>query len=293
MRVLDSVLSAEPLLLQPQEEGVALLASICLVLIFVGLSVRLYFEVKSFEVKLIDVEGRISDLEDTIGATRNEISNLEAAISEMRDKMNDMETRIKQLQNQIPLMYREELKVLSSKWSNDLTSVDLWVRNTGTAKLTITEIRVNGVANSTSPGWTGVNTLKPGQDATISVAGSKYFSGGFTQGMTYEFAFVTATGNQYGYKVTAPPFMTEDLKILYCGFVSGAIDVTVQNTGTAKLVIVEVRVDGKVTDTMDVALDPGLRTTIMVSFAWTAGTKYEIALITETGKKYTYVAVAP
>ena len=275
-----------------RKEGVALLASICLILIFVGLSVRLYLEVKNLEVELSDFEGRISNLEDTIGATRNEMSNLEGAMSEMRDTMNDMETRIEQLQKG-----GGELKVLSHTWSNDLISIDFWVRNTGTAKLTITEIMVNGAANSTSPGWTGVNTLKPGQDAIITVASSKYWMvGGFTEGVVYEFAFVTATGNQLVIVVTATfkeKPLTEYLAIIYCEFVSGAIDMTVQNTGTAKLVIVEVRVDGKIIDTMDVALDTGSRTTITVSFAWTAGTKYEIALITKTGNKYTYVAVSP
>ena len=99
-------------------------------------------------------------------------------------------------------MKTEEIRVTGHTWSGT-TSVALTLKNTGTGKLTISQIQVNGAANSSSPGWTGTNVLDPGDSSTITVLGSGY-TGGFTAGTKYEFSFVTATGNVFKYIATAP-----------------------------------------------------------------------------------------
>jgi len=101
-------------------------------------------------------------------------------------------------------MKTEELKVTNIVWtagiSGQQASALLTVKNSGTATLTVNQVRVNdGTATMTVGGLNSV-TLEPGIPASITVTRS----GNFTSGTKYEFAFYTATGNRYPYTATAP-----------------------------------------------------------------------------------------
>jgi hypothetical protein len=102
-------------------------------------------------------------------------------------------------------MQTEELKILSHSW-NGTTYIDLNVKNTGSASLTMSSVQVNS-------GTTGVtydfDTSTAGNQTSQSVAaGASYtvriWYTGFTSGVKYEFAILTAGGNKYTYVSTAP-----------------------------------------------------------------------------------------
>ena len=98
-------------------------------------------------------------------------------------------------------MKTEELKVTNISWGSvsGSTRVDatLKMKNSGTATLTINEVRVNDATAIMDPLTV---TLEPGQDTTITVTRT----GNFTIGTKYEFAFLSATGNRYPYTSVAP-----------------------------------------------------------------------------------------
>ena len=98
-------------------------------------------------------------------------------------------------------MKTEEVRVSNISWGAvsglTRTSATLKLKNTGTASLTIDEVRVNDADASMDP---NPKTLEPGQEQTFTVTRT----GNFTIGTKYEFAFYTATGNRYPYTSTAP-----------------------------------------------------------------------------------------
>ena len=102
-------------------------------------------------------------------------------------------------------MKTEELKVLGSTWAAGRTYIDLSVKNTGSAALTINQIRVNDISNGTL--GTAV-TLTGGQSPTnpLRVFSTSYTGIGatYTSGTKYEFEIFTAAGNEYTYVATAP-----------------------------------------------------------------------------------------
>lgn len=100
-------------------------------------------------------------------------------------------------------MKTEELKILSSSWSST-TYIDLSVKNTGSATLTMSSVLVNDAAptaydvdSGTAGNQTSVS-LAAGSSQTVRVWAS------FTSGVKYEFAILTAGGNKYTYISTAP-----------------------------------------------------------------------------------------
>ena len=99
-------------------------------------------------------------------------------------------------------MKSEELKIISPPtWTGTApayTNVTLNVKNTGTAALTISSVKVNDVTATMNP---TNKTLDPGASTDIVVSLS---SGNFTSGTKYEFAFYTTTGNRYPSSYTAP-----------------------------------------------------------------------------------------
>ena len=103
---------------------------------------------------------------------------------------------------------------------------------------------------------------------------------------------------------------TEELKILSAQKVSttNAFDLKVKNTGSATLTMESVLVNnveesdidwdagtggaaGNQTATQTV--DPGDSYTVRVWYNYASGTKYEFAILTAGGNKYTYTATAP
>jgi flagellin-like protein len=90
---------------------------------------------------------------------------------------------------------------------------------------------------------------------------------------------------------------TEELKIISHTWASDRsyIDLKVKNTGTGSLTLSEVRVNDVVTtsNVTSTPLSPGSSVVIRVTKSFSSGVKYEFAILTTTGNKYTYTAVAP
>lgn len=100
---------------------------------------------------------------------------------------------------------------------------------------------------------------------------------------------------------------TEELKILSASKVSGtnAFDLTVKNTGSATLTMESVLVNNVAVTTFDwdtgttgnqtstQAVAAGGSYTVRIWSTYTSGTKYEFAILTAGGNKYTYTATAP
>ena len=105
-------------------------------------------------------------------------------------------------------MQTEELKVLSAAYQSGVsppTYVDLSIKNTGSASLTMDSVQVNNV-DETDFDW---DTVTAGNQTTTQavLAGVGYtvriwYS--FSSGTKYEFAILTAQGNKYTYTATAP-----------------------------------------------------------------------------------------
>ena len=95
---------------------------------------------------------------------------------------------------------------------------------------------------------------------------------------------------------------TEELKItgLTWDMTNKKATLSVKNSGTGALTIDSVRVNDNavpsdnVTCSLSLTMDPGAEQTIEVTYsAFTSGTKYEIAILSETGNQYKYVSTAP
>jgi hypothetical protein len=93
-------------------------------------------------------------------------------------------------------MKTEELKITGHTWESATppTYVNCAIKNTGTAKLTIVEVQINGVSNGTAL----TVAMDPGASTNVRVDGT------FSAGTKYELSFVTATGNIFKYIATAP-----------------------------------------------------------------------------------------
>ncbi len=102
---------------------------------------------------------------------------------------------------------------------------------------------------------------------------------------------------------------TEELKIVGAEFTDGTLEeltITIRNSGTAKAVIVNIKVESEMIDLTDgtpsgswdgtaneLTLEPGEGGTVTGSFDWSAGTAYNVAVVTKAGNVFTYRAVAP
>ena len=101
-------------------------------------------------------------------------------------------------------MQTEELKILSHSWESSATYIDLNVKNTGSASLTMESVQVNNAAATAYDLDTGTGGNQTSQ--SVSAGGSYtvriWYS--FSSGTKYEFAILTAGGNKYNYVSTAP-----------------------------------------------------------------------------------------
>jgi flagellin-like protein len=96
----------------------------------------------------------------------------------------------------------EQLTFSDYNWGTDNANFVLEVKNTGTADLSIAEIRVDGeAAQSVSPTLSTPHTIVKGNSTAFTVTPATAFE----SGITYEFTVFTAKGNQFGpYIKTAP-----------------------------------------------------------------------------------------
>lgn len=95
----------------------------------------------------------------------------------------------------------EQLTFTAYAWdtaNSPPTYINITVKNTGSGKLTISDVRIG----ETSATWSvvvGSTTLDAGDSATIQVTGT------FSSGTLYEFYVITASGNTFGpYSKRAP-----------------------------------------------------------------------------------------
>jgi len=255
---------------------VALAICFCLIVVLAGFSAWLYVGAKGLESKVNDLESKISNLETQNG--------------ELESKVNDSESRVSE----------QLLIVEMSYYGSEPESISFMIMHMGTVEVTISEIRVNDVLNSSSPGWVGNGTLIPGQMGEITLYGLQYFADGFEDG-EYQFRFITARGNSFycvvlreGSTVT---MKTEELKIASLTWSDNNAIFTVINTGTADLTIVEVRVNDEYAtmNPSSVTLNPSDQTTITVTRTggFISGLKYEFRFVTAVGNAYLYTATAP
>ena len=105
-------------------------------------------------------------------------------------------------------MQTEELKVLSAAYESAAppTYVDLSIKNTGSASLTMDSVQVNN-ADETDFDWVAGGTNQTSAQAVAAGVGYTvriWKSTGFSSGTKYEFAILTAQGNKYNYVTTAP-----------------------------------------------------------------------------------------
>lgn len=97
-------------------------------------------------------------------------------------------------------MQTEELKIVSRSWDSTGTTVDyidLTVRNTGTASLTMSGAEIN---NAAAPTHNATGPLAANAQTVVKITPSS----AFTSGQKYEFAILTSAGNRYTYTATAP-----------------------------------------------------------------------------------------
>ena len=101
-------------------------------------------------------------------------------------------------------MKTEELRITSHEWGSiDGSKITLYVRNTGTASLTIDYAEINSkkVTDLTFDP-SGANPLDPGNSVAVEITNVDSVS--FSPGVKYEFAVVTKTGGRFVYMAVAP-----------------------------------------------------------------------------------------
>ena len=132
------------------------------------------------------------------------------------------------------------------------------VMNAGTRNVTLSEIRINGIANSSSPGWRieyGDGTIQAGEMVLIGVDATKYYIGGITS--VPQFSFTTSRGNVY-YCIPAWPepsggeiTRVEKIEILNSVAIKDganqqwSILIDLKNSGSADATVQSVRINGK------------------------------------------------
>jgi len=109
----------------------------------------------------------------------------------------------------IGFMGTEEIRVTNAEFedASPCTYADIYVKNTGTAAVTIEEIYVNGVAASD---WDQVNATTRAQlpNTAINANSEATFmveiTGNYQDGNSYQFKLVSSKGNPFVYTATAP-----------------------------------------------------------------------------------------
>jgi flagellin-like protein len=103
-------------------------------------------------------------------------------------------------------MSTEELTFTGRTWDTAATYIDIKIKNSGTAALTIDKVEVNDEVLATGE-WNvaipagATTTLDAGDEITVQITPTA----GFESGTKYAFVFVTAKGNRFGpYSAIAP-----------------------------------------------------------------------------------------
>ena len=99
-------------------------------------------------------------------------------------------------------MQTEQITFTDYSWGSGNAYFQLTVKNTGTADLSIQDVRIDGASPaSIDPSLGTAQPLAKGDTVTFNVTRTD----GFTSGVSYEFTVITAKGNTFGpYIKTAP-----------------------------------------------------------------------------------------
>ncbi len=105
-------------------------------------------------------------------------------------------------------MATEEVTFTGRTWDPAGTYIDVRVKNTGTATLTIDKIEVNDVLIDSTSEWTVTTvgkdaTLDAGEEVEVKISPTTTMS--FVSGTKYNLVFITSKGNRFGPYVTTAP----------------------------------------------------------------------------------------
>jgi len=114
----------------------------------------------------------------------------------------------------IGFMGTEQISFTGIYWPASLSHVNMTIKNTGTATLTVSSIKINNLLNTTGTGWTCYSsntavtprsrTLSANEEMVIRIDPSKY-SITMHAGDNFAFLVITAKNNQFGpYTASAP-----------------------------------------------------------------------------------------
>ena len=94
---------------------------------------------------------------------------------------------------------------------------------------------------------------------------------------------------------------TEELKITnveFTGASNNLVNITLQNTGTSPITVTEIHISGGASSSGDLlssdeTISANSQEEVSVSYSWTAGSNYQIRVVTSKGNQFYYSAVAP
>ena len=138
-----------------------------------------------------------------ISTTFQDLQLETGANNEEENNTPNIQDPISGLKDQIPEHTRtEELRITTTSIINS-TTAKLYVKNTGSADVTVFNILING-RPSNNNGWIITDTvLSSGEEATITITAEKYPITSFSSGLTYEF-IVNTEGGTYTTTTRAP-----------------------------------------------------------------------------------------
>ena len=235
-------------------------------------------------------------------------------VSESSAENSDLESRISELLVVFP--YYLTFESSYEPWG-ELRFV---VMHAGTENVTLSEIQINGIFNSSSPGWkieTGDETIEPGEVTLITVNATKYYPDEESISMPLKFSFNTTKGNVF-YCVPPweepPEIKTPRFEKIQVVDVSAVKDdslaqfnitMAVRNTGSADAEITGILINGEpegdygATDNMPpegFTIQPGETRTLIVyipTSSFPSGTTIEIRLHTADGMAYPVIVTLP
>lgn len=190
----------------------------------------------------------------------------------------------------------------------------------GTENVTLSDIQINGISNSSSLGWkieTGDDTIEAGEVTLITVDATRYYPDEESISMPLRFSFNTTRGNVFYCvppweeppEVTSPRF--EKIEIISVSAVKDDapaqfnITMAVRNTGSADAEITGIYINGEpegdygATDNMPpqgFTIQSGETRTLIVyipTSSFSSGTTIEIRLHTADGMAYPVIVTLP
>lgn len=190
----------------------------------------------------------------------------------------------------------EKIYFDSCYWEDD--KCVLYIANTGADDLIINKVWINGTLLD-STAWECFPSMRfqPGDQGVLCINASLAI---FQQGTTYRFTIKTLAGNLFSH--TAKPQgsqftwggyeSVEITQVTWTGPNTGLI-IKVNNDGTKNLTIHHVEINyattglNVISPTLPYQLKTGNSVTIVMTYAYTNGTSYDISVVTSAGYEFT------